>query len=141
MPIQFNEENGGKILVVHISGMLTKADYEYFIPEFDRLVLQHSKLRVLFDMTGFQGWTVDAVWEDTKFGQHFPCGEWSALDSVWEDTKFTRQHLHDIDRLAMVGEKKWHEGMAAFCKPFTKATIQFFDAGSDTEARKWLGEA
>ena len=56
MPIQLNEENGGKILVVHVSGKLVKADYEHFVPEFERLVRQHGKLRVLFDMTGFHGW-------------------------------------------------------------------------------------
>ena len=66
MPIQLNEENGGKILVVHVSGKLVKADYEHFVPEFERLVRQHGKLRVLFDMTGFHGWEAGAVWEDTQ---------------------------------------------------------------------------
>lgn len=120
MPIQLKEENDGKTLVVHVSGKLVKADYEHFVPEFERLSRQHGKLHVLFDMTGFHGWTVGAVWEDTKFAM---------------------QHFRDIDRLAMVGEKKWQEGMATFCKPFTKATIQYFEHGSEAEARKWLGEA
>ena len=40
MPIQFKEENGGKILVVHANGTLTKADYEYFMPEVHRLIQQ-----------------------------------------------------------------------------------------------------
>jgi hypothetical protein len=66
MPIQLNEENGGKILVVHVSGKLVKADYEHFVPEFERLVRQHGKLRVLFDMTGFHGWEAGALWEDTS---------------------------------------------------------------------------
>ena len=56
MPIQVNEENGGKILTLHVSGKLMKADYEHFVPEFERLVRQHGKLRVLFDLTGFHGW-------------------------------------------------------------------------------------
>ena len=34
MPIQLSEESGGKILVVHVSGMLIKADYGHFVPEF-----------------------------------------------------------------------------------------------------------
>ena len=37
MPIQLNEENGGKILAVHVSGKLAKEDYEHFVPEFERL--------------------------------------------------------------------------------------------------------
>lgn len=119
MPIQLNEENGGKILLVHVSGKLAKADYLHFVPEFERLVKQHGHLRVLFDMTGFHGWTAGALWEDIKF-----------------DLK----HFADIERLAMVGEKKWQHGMATFCKPFTKATIQYFDHADAAAAHKWLGE-
>ena len=120
MPIQLNEENGGKMLVVHVSGKLVKADYEHFVPEFERLVRQHGKLSVLFDMTGFHGWEASAAWEDLKFGI---------------------KHFADIERLAMVGEKKWQQGMATFCKPFTKATVRYFDHADAAEARKWLAEA
>jgi len=84
MPIQLNEENGGKILVVHVSGKLAKADYEHFVPEFERLARQHGKLSVLFDMTGFHGWEAGALWEDTKFAIN---------------------HFADIERLAMVGKR------------------------------------
>ena len=120
MPIQLNEEHGGKTLVVTVGGKLVTADYEHFVPEFDRLVRLHGTLRVLFDMTGLHGWTAGALWEDTKFAMH---------------------HFRDIDRLAMIGEKKWQEGMATFCKPFTTATIRYFEHSDASEARKWLGEA
>ena len=55
MPIQINEENGGQRLVIHVGGKLEKADYERLLPEFERLVRQHGKLRVLFDMSAFHG--------------------------------------------------------------------------------------
>ena len=117
MSIQLNEENGGKVLIVHVSGKLTKADYEHFVPEVERLIGQHGKLSMLFNMTGLHGWEVGALWEDTKFAI---------------------KHLSDIEKLAMVGEKKWQQGMAMFCKPFTKATIRYFDHVGIDEARKWL---
>jgi hypothetical protein len=120
MPIQLNQEDGGKILIVHVSGKLTRTDYEQLVPEFERLVRQHGKLRLLFDMTGFQGWEAGALWQDIKF-----------------DVK----HHADIERLAMIGDKKWEHGMATFCKPFTKATIRYFDHAESTEARKWLCES
>ena len=120
MPIQLNEENGGKILAVRVSGKLVKADYEYCVPEFERLLRQHGKLRVLFDLTGFHGWEAGALWDEIKF-----------------DIK----HFADIERIAVVGDKKWQHGMATFFKPFTKATTQYFDHANATEARKWLGEA
>jgi len=31
MSIKLNEETGGKVLVVHVSGKLVKADYEHFV--------------------------------------------------------------------------------------------------------------
>jgi hypothetical protein len=120
MPIEFKEENGGKFLAVHVSGKVVKDDYQHFVPEFERLTKLHGKLRVLFDMVGFHGWELGALWEDVKF-----------------DVK----HFSDIERLAMVGDKKWEHGMAMFCKPFTTATIRYFDHADAEKAREWLAEA
>lgn len=120
MTLQLSEENGGKTLAVHVSGKLVEADYEQFVPDVERLIRQHGKLRMLFDMTGFHGWDAGAAWEDFKFGI---------------------EHFADIERLAMVGEKKWQHGMATFCKPFTKAKVRYFDHADASEARKWLDEA
>ena len=119
MSIQINEKNGGKYLIVHVSGKLTTTDYELFVPEFERLVREHGKLRILFDMTSFHGWETGAVWEDIKFD----------ID-----------HFADIERLAMVGETRWQKGMATFCRPFTKASIRYFDHAEIDKARIWLGE-
>ena len=120
MPIQLQEENDGKMLAVHVTGKLVKSDYEKFVPEFERLVQQHGKLRVLFDMTGFHGWEGGALWDEIKF-----------------DIK----HFADIERIAAVGDRKWQHGMAAFFTPFTKATTRYFDHADAAEARKWLDGA
>jgi hypothetical protein len=117
MPIELNEQNRGKILIIHVSGKLVKEDYERFVPEFERLTRQHGKLDLLFDMTGFHGWKAGALWEDTKFGI---------------------RHFNDIGKLAMVGEKKWQQGMALFCKPFTTAAIRYFDHTEIAAAQQWL---
>ena len=45
MPIQLSEENGGKILVVRVSGKLAKPDYAHFVPEFERLVRSRNRWR------------------------------------------------------------------------------------------------
>jgi len=120
MAIQLNEENNGKLLTVRVTGKLIKDDYAEFVPAFERLLQQHGKLRVLFDMTAFHGWEVSAAWEDTKFAI---------------------QNFADIDRLVMVGDKAWQHGMAIFCKSFTQAQVRYFDHAKAAEARKWLDEA
>ena len=107
------------MLVVHVSGKLAAADYECFVPEFERLVRLHGKLRVLFDMTGLHGWDAGAAWADLKFGV---------------------AHFTDIERLAMVGDRKWQHGMATFCKPFTEATVRYFEQADAAQAREWLAE-
>ena len=120
MTIQLNEENNGMPLTIHVTGKLIKDDYAEFAPAFERLVRQHGKLCVLFDMAGFHGWEASALWEDTKFAI---------------------QHFADIDWLAVVGDKEWQHGMAIFAKPFTKAQVRYFDHAKAAEVWKWLDEA
>ncbi|MEO6786556.1 MAG: STAS/SEC14 domain-containing protein [Chthoniobacteraceae bacterium] len=117
MAIKLNELNGGKVLEVQVSGKLAHADYTQFVPEFERLVKQHGKLRVLFEMAEFHGWEAAALWDDIKF-----------------DVK----HFSDIEKIAMVGDTKWEHGMATFCKPFTSAKVQYFDASKIADARAWI---
>jgi len=117
MAVQVNEENEGRVLIVHVSGKLTTEDYEHFVPEVERLVAKHGKIRMLFEMHDFHGWKAGALWEDTKFAVH---------------------HYRDIDRLALIGEKKWQKGMTTFCRPFTKAETRYFEHSQADEARAWL---
>jgi len=42
---------------------------------------------------------------------------------------------------ATIGETKWQHGMATFCKPFTRATIRYFEHDDAAGARQWLSEA
>lgn len=109
--------SAGRILEVRVTGKLTKEAYQKFVPAVDAQVKEYGKLRILFVMQEFHGWTAGAMWEDLKF-----------------DLK----HWKDIERLAIVGDKKWEKGMAAFCKPFTKASIRYFDVSQLDEAREWL---
>jgi hypothetical protein len=111
------EEN---LLEVHVSGKLTKEDYEQFTPAAERAIDNHGKIRVLFDMHDFHGWNAAAIWEDTKFGMH---------------------HIKDIEKIAMIGEKAWEHGMATFCKPFTAAKIRYFDRADEKAGRSWLRES
>src|ERR1044072_3048697 len=110
----------GKILEVQVTGKLTKEAYQEFVPLIEKMVGQHGKVRILFHMRDFHGWEVGALWEDIKFDM---------------------KHFKDIERLAVVGESKWQQGMAAFCKPFTSATIRYFDHGQLKEAETWIDEA
>jgi hypothetical protein len=120
MPVQIKEENGGNLVAVQVTGKLVKADYERCVAEFDRLIRQHGKVSLLFELSDFHGWEVGALWDEIK------------LDM---------KHFADIERLAVVGDKKWEKDMVAFYRPFTEATVRYFDQGNAADARKWLLEA
>jgi SpoIIAA-like len=109
--------SAGRVLEVRVVGKLTKEAYETFVPAVDAQIKQYGKLRILFVMQDFHGWTAGALWEDLKFDV---------------------THWKDIERLAVGGDKKWEKGMAAFCKPFTKAEIRYFDLAQLEQAREWL---
>ena len=117
MPIQLNAPTGTNLLIVHASGRLSKEDYLDLSPAIERLVQQHGKVRLLFVMTDFHGWDVGAAWKDLKIG----------LD-----------HFGDIERLALVGEKKWQQGMVTFVKPFTKAEVRYFEHADAVDAQRWI---
>jgi len=119
MSISLREEAGGKVLVIRLGGKLTKADYEHFVPEVERLIRRHGKVRMLIQMHDFHGWSLSALWDDIKL-----------------DLK----HFAHIERLALVGESKWETGMAAFCKPFTAATICYFDEAKSGESLNWIND-
>lgn len=119
MSVTLSEEASGKVLSLKLAGKLTKEDYEHFLPVVGRLIDQHGKIRLLVQMHDFHGWTMSAMWEDIKF-------DW--------------KHFNHLERLALVGERKWEAGMAMFCKPFTTATVRYFDEEHAEEASNWIHE-
>lgn len=120
MAIQVNSLKNGKVIEVAVSGKLTDADYQhYFIPQFDALAKQYEKVRMLFEMSDFHGWEVKAAWDDLKLGM---------------------KHYGHVERIAMVGEKKWQQWMAQFGKAFTAAEVRYFDKMESAAARVWIEE-
>lgn len=109
-----------KILAFKMSGKLHDEDYKKFVPAVDAAIAKDGKVRVLAQFHDFHGWDAHALWDDIKF---------------------STTHCTKIERIALVGEKKWEQWMAKVCKPFTMAKIEYFDAAKIEDAWKWLQEA
>lgn len=119
MPISMVEQNSGKVLEVYMTGKLTQQDYQEFIPMAERSIREWGKFSLLVVMRDFLGCDQGAVWEEIKF-------DWA--------------HFSDVERIALVGEKKWQAGMSKFCQPFTRAEIRYFDIRDVEQARNWAEE-
>ncbi len=115
--IKLEQEAVGKIVTLVFKGKLDKADYELLVPQLEGLMDRDEKIRLLIELRDFEGWT---------------------LGAAWEETKFTIKHFNDIERMAIVGDSQWKKGMAGFVKPFTAATVQYFDMSDMEGAKQWI---
>jgi hypothetical protein len=111
---------GDKMLGFKMSGKLHDEDYKKFVPLVDAAIAKDGKVRILAQFHDFHGWDAHALWDDIKF---------------------STTHCTKIERIALVGEKKWEEWMAKVCKPFTMAKINYFDVSQIDAAKAWLAEA
>jgi hypothetical protein len=109
--------DSSKVLGFKMSGKLHDQDYKSFVPMVDKAIAEQGKVRILAQFHDFHGWDAKALWDDIKF---------------------STTHCTKIERIALVGEKKWEEWMAKVCKPFTMAQIKYFNASEIESAWQWL---
>ncbi len=99
-----------------MSGKLHDEDYKKFVPLIDESA-KSGKVRLLAHFHDFHGWDAKALWDDIKF---------------------STTHCTKIEKIALVGDKKWEKWMAGVCKPFTMAKIEYFDVADIDKAWAWV---
>jgi len=107
----------GRVLEVSLHGKLTRRDFDQIVPETERLIAKYGKIRILVTLHDFEGWDIGAVWEEIK----------------WE-----ARHFNHADRIAIVGDCRWHQRMAALCGAFTTARVRYFNLDSLDAAYQWV---
>jgi SpoIIAA-like len=110
----------GRALAFRLSGLVHDADYKVFVPLIDAAIAQDGKVRLVAQFEDFRGWDAHALWDDIKF---------------------SATHCTRMERIALVGDRRWEAFMAKVCKPFTMATIRYFDHADIEAARAWIAEA
>jgi len=113
-------ESFGNILGFRISGKLKEADYQdLLIPEVERLLKEYPKIRMVWVIEGFEGWTVGGAWEDFLLGLKFS----------------------SVEKMATVIDESWDEWMTPLFKVFTTLTqteLRFFKKERFAEAWEWI---
>lgn len=115
--IRLDEGLSGTVVTLVFKDTLKKEDYEYFVPQVEKIMDSRDKINLLIILKNFTGWTAGALWEDAKFGI---------------------RHFDDIERLAIVGDTTWQKAMAGFVKPFTRAEVRYFDLSDLDQAENWI---
>jgi hypothetical protein len=108
-----------RVLSFRLSGLLHHDDYKAFVPAIDAAIAREGRVRLLAQFEDFRGWDARALWDDIKF---------------------SATHATKVERIALVGDRRWEAFMAKVCKPFTLATIRYFDHADLEAARAWIAE-
>ncbi|MCF6201871.1 MAG: STAS/SEC14 domain-containing protein [Hydrogenimonas sp.] len=115
--IELTQSNKEVLVEFTLLGKLTHEDYETFVPFIESAVkaLPQRSLNILVDMRHFEGWSLEAAWDDFKFGL---------------------QIRDDINKMAVVGNRKWEEIFTKITSWMIPGRAKFFH--DKEEALAWL---
>lgn len=57
---------------------------------------------------------------------------------LWKDLKLDARYIGYFDRIAVVGDKKWHEWGTQLVDPITREELKFFPLDQTDEAWEWI---
>ncbi|NAW84942.1 STAS/SEC14 domain-containing protein [Photobacterium halotolerans] len=100
-------------------GKLTHQDYERITPLIDDALdgVANPKVNVYFDGSEFEGWELQAAWDDLKLGL---------------------KHGKKFHRIAIYGNQRWMDIVAKIGSWFISGEVKCFDTPFDALA--WLRE-
>ena len=107
-------ENG--IVRVAFVGEIQPTDFEVLDPTFKKIIKTRQPLRLLFDWTRLSGWSQE-----------------SESQGFW----YLIKHRGNMERIAVVGESKWHSAVTEF-DTIVDAEVRLYDTRSEDEAVQWL---
>ncbi len=106
------------ILTVRVSGTLTHAELSALQRAAADLIEKQGKVRILVLTEAFEGWR---------------------KDEGWGDLTFQLKHDEDIEKMAIVGDRKWEDLTLIFtAKGLRKFPIEYFESKELAKARAWL---
>ena len=103
-----------------ITGKLTTAEIEEFLPEMEQAVSKaNKKLRLLIDVSDMHG---------------------ANIRSEWDVFEFLKKHIKDIEYIAIVGSHSWTKVMSSILVEsiFVEAETRYFKSDEIEYAWEWL---
>jgi hypothetical protein len=101
-----------------VKGVLSPRDYDAFEPCFAReLSGRPVPVSLLLDLRGFRGWS---------------------LAGFLRDLRFDIRHRRTFSKIAVVGDRRWHEWSTYAAVPIFKAKLRFYSPKDEHLAIAWL---
>lgn len=108
------------MVVMKASGTLTHEDYQNITPMLIGAfqAIEQPKIKILVDITDFDGWELRAAWDDFRLGLELGT---------------------DIDKIAIYGHKSWQDMAAKIGAWFIKGEMRAFEQYQD--AIDWISSS
>ena len=107
------------LLTARIAGRLTQSELSALQRATAELIEKEGNVRLLIELTSFKGWNR----ED------------------WADLSFQVDHDAHIEKMAIVGERKWKDLALVFAaQGIRKFPIEYFETSEKTKALDWLAK-
>lgn len=111
----------GRIVTARITGTLTQPELLAMQKAAGEVISRQGKARVLILVERFEGWQ---------------------REGAWNDFSFQMQHDAQIERMAIVGDKKWEDLALLFAADGLRSfPIAYFEPADIARARAWLAES
>jgi hypothetical protein len=112
-------ESSGNVLGVRAKGVITRKDYEQLVPMCEDLIRREGNICVLIDMKNFELESPAAWLADIEFGREFH---------------------NKIEKMAIVGDKRWEAWLTDFSTPFYARDAKYFNITDIHHAWNWVKE-
>ena len=115
----YHEVPGTNVIEFTIDGKISADEFDELVTKFEDAIERHGRVRVLEHVKSFGGMPISVWWEDFRFGI---------------------KHWGDVERAAVVADKKWIELWTKLVRPFLKCEVRYFGSEEIDRAREWVRE-
>lgn len=118
--IEVIEEAEDEVVVVKVSGIVTRKNMEAAVPQLERIMEERAPLRLYVDLVGLDRFE--------------PSG-------LWEELKFQFRHRDEIARAAFVVNSPGEQWARWLGELLVSGVAREFQVGEEPQARAWLRRA
>lgn len=110
-------ENQDGVIGYRLSGTLTDKEVKEIQREVESIADEHGRVRMLCEM-----------------------GDFSRAEpaAIWQDLKFTPQYAENLEKFAVVGDKRWHEWVTKLADAAMPIESRYFEASELDQAWDWV---
>ena len=110
-------ESAGDLVCLKGLGKLTDEDLKDMMPRLEAVIAAHNGLRLLADLTEFDGWDWRAGWDNVAFGI---------------------KHWDKVTKIALIDDSSWENLAANIADKLSPADVRKFSSAEAGNALDWI---